>query len=89
LFIQFSVAGQYRFFEIIAVDTVDRDKLHTAVCFAVVKQDAVAVFVAVGTKLSDKAVNSLYLLGCDLHHRPFLLSFSGNKKAAGFPTALP
>jgi hypothetical protein len=89
LFVQFSVAGQYRIFEIIAVNTIDRDELHTAVYFAIVKQDAVAVLVTVGAKLLHKTENLLCLLGCDLHHRPFLLSFSGNKKAAGFPTAMP
>lgn len=64
-------------------------KLHTAVFFAIVKQDAVAVLVTVGAKLLHKSVDSLCLFRCNLHHRPFLLSLSGNKKAAGFPTAMP
>jgi len=53
------------------------------------KGACIAVLVTVSTKLSDKAVNFLHLRWYDLHHRLFLLSFSGNKKAAGFPTAMP
>jgi len=48
--------------EIVAVNTVDRDELHTAVGFSIVKQSAVAVLVAVSATGLNKAVNSLYLL---------------------------
>jgi len=60
------------------------------VFLAVIKQQAVSVN-AVGAKLLYKTVNTFRLLWCDFkYHRPFfLLLFSGSKKAAGFPTAVP
>jgi hypothetical protein len=62
LFIEFLVARQYRIFEIVAVDAINRDKLHTAVGLSIVKQDTVSILITVGALLLDKAVNLIRLL---------------------------
>ena len=45
--IESTINQTYKNIEIIAVDAVHGNELHTAVCLSVVKQDAVAVLVTV------------------------------------------
>ena len=51
---------------IISRNAINRDKLHTAVGFAIVKQNTVTVLVAVSATGLNKAVNLICLLWCDL-----------------------
>lgn len=55
---QFPVCGKDCIFEIIAVDSIPADALHTGVFFAIVQQKTIAVYI-VAAKFSDKGVDPL------------------------------
>ena len=55
---QFPVCGKDCIFEIIAVDSIPADALHTGVFFAIVQQQAAAVYI-VAAKFFDEGVDPL------------------------------
>lgn len=69
---QLPVCGKDCIFEIVAVDPVPADALHTAVLFAVVQQKAVAVYI-VAAELFNEGVDPLWLLWHDFYDHDFYL----------------